>query len=126
MKTLLMITALLSTFATAQAATFEGQAYVRAARFEHPLDTYERCGAHSHAGYEARQIALNEAMLACRQAYNADCIVTGTRFRTIMSREFIGYKSCEAQVTVHGYRMSGVIGEDEANQSDILPPSEQN
>jgi hypothetical protein len=123
----LMVSALLSisafTTVAAQAASFEGQAYTRAARFEHPLDTYDSCGPNSEAGYEAHQVALNEAMLACRQGYNADCVVTGTRYVTILSREFIGYKACEAQVTVHGYRMSGAVGEDEANNSDIQPPS---
>ncbi|MCU1441764.1 MAG: hypothetical protein JWP85_2761 [Rhodoglobus sp.] len=112
--------ALASAFgATAQAANFTGTSYTKAYRFEHPLDTYDSCSNHSEAGAEAEEGAENEAMLACQQDYNSDCVVIGRRFRTIMSKEFIGYKSCEAQVTVHGYRMSG-RGAEQGTQ--VMPP----
>ena len=94
----------------AQAESFTGSTYTKVARFEHPLDTYESCSKRSHAGSIAYEDAARDALLACRRGYNADCVEIGVAFRSVMSREFIGYKYCEAAVTVHGYRMGGTFG----------------
>lgn len=107
MKTMTLLSVLATTFAAPLAAladtSFTGRSYVKTARFEHPLDTYDACSPHSYAGAEARETAIREALLACRADFASDCVIKGTSFRAVMSREFIGYKYCEAKVTVVGF-----------------------
>jgi hypothetical protein len=73
-------------------------------RFEHPLDTYDGCNKNSHAGETAFECAKDDAMADCRNEYFSDCIVVGARYKTIISREFFGYKACEVTVLMRGYR----------------------
>ncbi len=81
------------------------QSYTATCRYEHPLSTWDGCRNYTRAGAEARQCAEDEAILLCEQNYNTDCLFKGVKFKTIISHEFIGYKACEATVTVHGYRV---------------------
>ncbi|MGZ3695165.1 MAG: hypothetical protein ACXWQO_13580 [Bdellovibrionota bacterium] len=118
LMTLSLLTLAALSSSAAKAENFTGTSYTKSYRFEHPLDTYDSCSGYSEAGSEAEAGAENEAMLACQRDYNSDCVVIGRRFVTIMSHEFIGYKACEAQVTVHGYRMSN----GRSSSERILPP----
>lgn len=80
--------------------------YMASCRFEQPLDTYSSCSEDSYAGLNAFQCAREEAISKCKISYNADCIVVGFNFTSIISQEFVGYKACESKVYVHGYRLN--------------------
>jgi hypothetical protein len=86
--------------------TAEVKTFVATARYENPLDTFERCDAFSFAGISAARIAQDEAVNACKDEFNADCIVVSADYQDIVSTEFIGYKACSATVTVHGYKLN--------------------
>ena len=101
-----------------------GQTYTATARFSQPLSTNHRCEGPSPsrydseftnairfdegswAGFKAYELAAVEAMNACKIDYNSDCKIVAASYREIMSREFIGYKACEATVSIHGYRLN--------------------
>jgi hypothetical protein len=84
----------------------KGSQYTARARFDSPLSTYERCDGFSWAGQEAEARALESATDACQAGYNLDCIHVSTTYNSVMSHEFIGYKTCEAVVRLRGYRLS--------------------
>ncbi len=84
-------------------ASFYKSTYKRDCRYSHPLDTYDGCAPHTYAGEQAYACAELEALLACEDADNSDCLVVGASYKTIISTEFPGYKACEVKVTVHGY-----------------------
>ena len=90
----------------ALADSYTGSTFTSSCRYEHPLDTYEGCAAWTYAGQSAEECARARAMLDCRKAFSADCVLEGVTFSEILSLEFIGYKACEATVTVHGYRLN--------------------
>ncbi len=87
--------------------TVKGRHYTAKARFDHPLTTYERCTDWSAAGINAEVRALEAAIDACERDFNLDCIHVTTIYKTVLSREFIGYKACEANVRVRGYQVVG-------------------
>lgn len=99
-KILLVILFASMTALNAQAA----QLFVEKCRNVHPLTTYDRCDMHSSYGYGAYLCALNDAMLRCRSAANVDCVEVGASLKSIISNEFVGYKACEANVTVRGWK----------------------
>ena len=106
----LMILSASASLAATQPAAQDGKGavantYVKTCRFERPLDTYDGCDDDTWAGRQAEECAENEAVVACQNAYNSDCNVVGTTYKTIISEEFIGYKACEATVIVHGFRI---------------------
>jgi hypothetical protein len=84
-----------------------GSQYTARARFDHPLATYDRCDGFTVAGEMAELSALDAASDACQADFNLDCIHVSTTYTSVMSREFIGYKTCEAQVRVRGYKLNG-------------------
>ncbi len=101
-----------------------GRTYTATARFSQPLHTNQRCegpsptrydsdftdairySEGSWAGFKAYESAAVEAMNACKIDYNSDCKIVAASYREIMSREFVGYKACEAKVVIHGYRLN--------------------
>lgn len=103
MKLALVLISLISTSAFAAPATTS--TYVGRCRFEAPLDTYSSCADGTYAGERAFRCAEDEAISACQESYNSDCIPAGVHYRTIISQEFVGYKACEVTVLVHGYRL---------------------
>jgi hypothetical protein len=96
--------------ASGQAFANDGTAvastYTAKCRFERPLDTYESCDEFSCAGNTARECAEDEALGQCKDEYNSDCVIVDIQYTTIISEDFIGYKACEAHVTVHGFRLN--------------------
>lgn len=85
------------------AATSSVRSYTRTCRYEQPLTAYSGCNAHSGAGAWAADCATHEAITDCQVDRNADCVVQGARYRSIISRDFIGYKACEVTIHVTGY-----------------------
>ncbi len=101
-----------------------GQTYTATARYAAPLSTFERCEGPSPAalnldlpayvreyegtiaGRSAYHIAVSEALSACKNDMNADCKIVSALYKDFVSTEFIGYKACDASITVHGYRMN--------------------
>ncbi|MES2769971.1 MAG: hypothetical protein V4596_12570 [Bdellovibrionota bacterium] len=85
-------------------ANAAGNLFVEKCRNTHPLSSYEDCSINTNSGYGAYLCALDEATIRCRSAGNVDCVELGVTFKNIISNEFIGYKACEAKVTVRGWR----------------------
>lgn len=101
MKKILLVTV----FASMAALNVQaGQLFVEKCRNVHPLSTYEDCHIDSDSGYGAYLCALNDALIRCKNAANVDCVEIGASLRSIISHEFVGYKACEATVTVRGWR----------------------
>lgn len=96
--------AILLTAMTSINAHASGQLFVESCKNVHPLSTYEDCNGYTNYGYGAYLCALNEAMLKCKAAAYVDCVELGRSFKNIISNEFVGYKACQATVTVRGWR----------------------
>ena len=79
------------------------ETYLGSCKYNHPLDAFELCTPYSEAGQEALDCARREARLRCREAGAVDCQLLGVNFHEIFSKEFIGYKSCEAKVIYSGF-----------------------
>jgi len=95
------------TVASVQATlSFEAHTYVSRCRFNHPLHSYQGCTASTSAGQSAEECAINEARVKCRLEFNSDCMHVGTSYITVSSRDFPGYRGCEAQVYYRGYRIA--------------------
>lgn len=69
-----------------------------------PLTSYDRCDRHSYYGYSAYDCAVNEALAACEEAGNLDCVEVSVRFQQFISKEFPGFKGCTSNVTVRGWK----------------------
>lgn len=89
---------------TALNANAASQLFVEKCKNVHPLSTYEDCDMRESYGYGAYLCALNDAILRCRTAAYVDCHEVGATLKSIVSNEFVGYKACEASVTVRGWR----------------------
>jgi hypothetical protein len=89
---------------TALNAQAESQLIVEKCKNVHPLSTYQDCNMHSDYGYGAYLCALNDAMITCKSDAFVDCHEIGVQLRSIISNVFVGYKACEATVTVRGWR----------------------
>lgn len=94
----------LFTAMTAINAQAASQLFTERCRNVHPLSTYERCSMNSEYGYGAYLCALNDAEYRCKSAGNLDCVEVGVSLKNIVSQEFVGYKACEATVTVRGWK----------------------
>ncbi len=88
------------------ASSYIGTSHSATCRYPYPLSTYQGCNEYTHAGREAGDCALDQALSDCKDEHNSDCVEVGTTYREIISTEFIGYKACEATVRVHGYRLA--------------------
>ncbi len=100
-----------------------GQTYTAKARYAIPLSTYQRCQGPSpaalnidlspeiresfgtEAGESSYMIAAVEALSACKNDMNADCKIVSASYKDFVSKEFIGFRACDATITVHGYRL---------------------
>jgi hypothetical protein len=100
-----------------------GQTYTAKARYSIPLTSFDRCLgpnpaalnadllAHEQfnrgtvAGESAYLVAALESLNACKNDFNADCKIISASYKDYVSTEFIGFKACDATITVHGYRL---------------------
>lgn len=73
--------------------------------YEGPLMTSQNCDNKSYAGYKAKECAFAQALQQCEEDYNTDCVEKTTTYKEYISLEFVGYKACQATVTIRGYRM---------------------
>lgn len=101
-----------------------GKSYVSTARFSQPITGYERCVGPNPAlldlqipesvrdqrgtfpGWNAYIKAASQGLSVCKNDYNSDCKIVSAKYTDIVSVEFIGYRACEAEVVVHGYRLN--------------------
>ncbi len=105
MKPLLSLLFFVSLAASpAQAIGITGTLYAKSCRVEYPLYTFDECAPWTDTGQNAADCAESKAEIACRDAFNTDCVHDAPTFREVMSTDPVGYKACEATATVRGYR----------------------
>ncbi len=86
-----------------QAKVYERVVLSDACTYAAPLTTYQRCDESSYGGRWAENCAIQRTLRTCRTLGYIDCHSVGVEFVDVLSKEFVGYRACQANAFIVGY-----------------------